>query len=116
MMKVVADDNRNVYENFEVEKDIYYFKVGKPGMVSFHGRNYNIKKNITTEQLNSYISSGRFIKVNGSCYVNKEKVLSFTDGFICFDHSASEAKQVHVSKWRLQGIKNQLSAQGKAAM
>lgn len=116
MMKVVADENRNVYENFEVEKDIYYFKVGKTGLVSFHGRNYNIKKNITTEQLKSYISSGRFIKVNGNCFVNKEKVLSFTDGLICFDHSASEAKQVQVSKWRLQGIKNQLPAQGKAAM
>ncbi|AZN40281.1 hypothetical protein [Paenibacillus albus] len=116
MMKVVADENRNVYENFEVEKDIYYFKVGKTGLVSFHGRNYNIKKNITTEQLNSYISSGRFIKVSGTCYVNKEKVLSFSDGLICFDHNISESKQVHVSKWRLQGIKQQLSANKKVAM
>ncbi|MBP3967053.1 MULTISPECIES: hypothetical protein [Paenibacillus] len=116
MMKVVADDARNIYENFEVEKDIYYFKVGRLGLASFHGRNYNIKKRITTEQLNSYITSGRFIKVSANCYVNAEKVLSLTDGTISFDRSTSEAKQVHVSKWRAQSIKNVLTSRNPMAM
>ncbi|RAP75562.1 hypothetical protein [Paenibacillus montanisoli] len=116
MMKVVADETRNIYENFEVEKDIYYFKIGRLGLASFHGRNYNIKKTITTEQLNSYITSGRFIKVSSNCYVNAEKVLSLTDGTISFDHSSSEAKQIHVPIWRAQSIKNLLSSRKPMAM
>ncbi|NBD26018.1 hypothetical protein [Paenibacillus glycinis] len=116
MMNVIADDARSIYESFEVEKDIYYFKVGRLGLVSFHGRNYNIKKSITTEQLNSYITSGHFVKVSSNCYVNAGKVLSVTDGLICFDRGCSETKQIHVPKWRQHGVKNLLSAHKPMAM
>ncbi|WP_258171162.1 hypothetical protein [Paenibacillus sp. R14(2021)] len=116
MMNVIAEETRNIYESFEVEKDIYYFKVGRLGLVSFHGRNYNIKKTVTTEQLNSYVASGHFIKVSSNCYVNAGKVLSLADGMICFDRSYSETKQIQVSKWRQQGIKNLLSARNPMAM
>ncbi|SFI94645.1 transcriptional regulator, LytTR family [Paenibacillus sp. UNC496MF] len=116
MMNVVAEEPRSTYENFEVEKDIYYFKVGKAGLVSFHGRNYNIKKSVPTEQLNRYISSGQFVKVSSNCYVNAGKVLSVTDGLICFDRSCSETKQVHVPRWRQHGVKNLLSARKPMAM
>ncbi|QHT60178.1 hypothetical protein GXP70_09640 [Paenibacillus lycopersici] len=115
-MNEIAEETRSTYENFEVEKDIYYFKVGRLGLVSFHGRNYNIKKSITAEQLNNYISSGQFIKVSSNCYVNARKVLSVTGGLICFDRSYSEANQIHVPKWRQNGIKSQLSAHKPLAM
>jgi hypothetical protein len=42
---------RNVYEDFEVETDILFFKVGDHDLVIIHGRNYNIKKRMTAEQL-----------------------------------------------------------------
>src|SRR4051794_9966016 len=115
-MNVLAEETRSIYESFEVEKDIYYFKVGRLGMVSFHGRNYNIKKSITAEQLNSYVTSGHFVKVSSNCYVNARKVLSVTDGLICFDQGYSEANRIHVPKWRMSGIKSLLSANKPMAM
>lgn len=115
-MNALADGTPSLYENFEVEKDIYYFKVGRLGLVSFHGRNYNIKKTVTAEQLNSYVSSGLFVKVSSNCYVNTGKIRSIRDGVVCFDHSCSEAKQIHVSMWRQSGVKNLLSSRNPMAM
>lgn len=116
MMNVASGDKQNLYENFEVEKDIYYFKIGTLGLVSFHGRNYNIKKTMTTEQLSKYISNGQFVKVSGSCYVNTRKIVAMTGGMILFDQKGSETKQVPVSKWRQHHIKNLLSARKPIAM
>ncbi|BBH21427.1 hypothetical protein Back11_27720 [Paenibacillus baekrokdamisoli] len=116
MMNVATGEVRNLYENFEVEKDIFYFKVGALGLISFHGRNYNIKKSLSDEQLKAYIKSGQFIKVSGSCYVNATKIMSFADGRISFDQLGSETKQVPVSKWRQNQIKTLLSARKPIAM
>lgn len=116
MMNVAPGDARNLYESFEVEKDIYYFKVGTLGLVSFHGRNYNIKKTMSTEQLNKYITSGQFIKVSSSCYVNAGKIVSLTNGVILFDARGSDTKQVPVSKWRQNHIKSLLSTRKPIAM
>ena len=115
MMNVASGDTQNLYENFEVEKDIYYFKIGTLGLVSFHGKNYNIKKTTTTEQLSKYISGGQF-KVSGSCYVNIRKIVALTGGMILFDQKGSDTKQVPVSKWRQHHIKNLLSARNQIAM
>jgi hypothetical protein len=112
----VATDARNVYENFEVEKDILYFKVGRLGLVSFHGRNYNIKKSVSAEQLQAYITSGKFVKVSSNCYVNASKIVSISDGNILFDRGFSESKKVPVSRWRENHIKSMLSASKPMAM
>ncbi|MFC5652934.1 LytTR family transcriptional regulator DNA-binding domain-containing protein [Paenibacillus solisilvae] len=116
MMNVASENSRNLYESFEVEKDIYYFKVGTLGLVSFHGRNYNIKKVISADELNKYITSGQFVRVSGSCYVNTGKIVSLTGGMILFDQKGSDTKQVPVSKWRQHHIKNLLSARKPIAM
>ncbi|GGD73665.1 hypothetical protein [Paenibacillus nasutitermitis] len=115
-MMNVAVTERNVYENFEVETDILYFNVGRLGLVSFHGRNYNIKKSMSADQLQSYIADGRFVKVNANCYVNAGKMLSMDDGIIHFKGCGSEEKQVPVSKWRQNQIKNLLSSRKPIAM
>lgn len=43
-MSSILLEARNVYEDFEVETDILFFKVGDHDLVIFHGRNYNIKR------------------------------------------------------------------------
>lgn len=115
-MMNAAKDARNVYENFEVETDILYFNIGRLGLVSFHGRNYNIKKNMSADQLNRYITTGLFVKVNSNCYVNVAKIVSFTDGMIHFEGKGFDAKQVPVSRLRQHHIKNLLSARNPVAM
>ncbi|WP_274652170.1 hypothetical protein [Paenibacillus humicola] len=112
----VAANERNVYENFEVERDILYFKVGRLGLVSFHGRNYNIKKRISADQLSGYITSGQFVKVSSNCYVNASKIATVEGGAILFDPDVPESKQVPVSKWKMYRIKHLLSARKPMAM
>lgn len=48
-MMGLADVNKNVYEDFEIDQYILFFKVGvrSQGLVSFHGSNYSIKKRMT---------------------------------------------------------------------
>ncbi|MCQ6558491.1 hypothetical protein [Paenibacillus mendelii] len=115
-MMNVAPDNRNVYETMEIEKDILYFKIGKLGLVSFHGRNYNIKKKLSKEQLYHYIAGGQFAKVSSNCYVNVSKIISVKEGLVRFDCGRPETKYVHVSKWRQSHVKHLLSGRNPAAM
>ena len=35
---------KDMYEDFEPNRDTYFFKVGNGGLISFHGRNYNIRR------------------------------------------------------------------------
>ncbi|WP_183597290.1 hypothetical protein [Paenibacillus phyllosphaerae] len=104
----VAQEVRNVYENFEIDKDILFFKVGRNGIVSFHGRNYNIKKIMPTEQLNGFIASGQFVKASSNCYVNVGKIIAIEDGMIRFDHGI-ESKLVPVSMWHQSHLRSLLS-------
>ena len=115
-MNVATEYARNVYECFEVETDILFFKVGTLGLIIFHGRNYNIKKKLSIEQLQVITQSGKFIKVSGDCYVNTSKILSFVDGRINFNQSGSSSKQLPVSKWRQSHIRALLSSRKTIAV
>ncbi|MBW7473817.1 LytTR family transcriptional regulator DNA-binding domain-containing protein [Paenibacillus oenotherae] len=115
MMKV-GMEGKSLYESFEVQKDIYYFKVGRLGTVSFHGRNYNIRRNISADQLKSYLADGHFVKISSRCYINLNKVLSLTDGMLHFAQDGTYPKQLPISKWKQQHIRNLLSARKSIAM
>jgi len=115
-MMNLAMDTRNVYENFEVEKDILFFKVGRLGLVSFHGRNYNIKKRLTTDQLKAFMTSGLFVHVHSNYYVNLDKIVALEDGYLRFDMGGFESKQVQVSIWRQAHVKHLISGRKHNAM
>lgn len=104
----------NLYDS--CEKDCYYFKVGRLGVASFHGRNYHIRRRITADQLNSYLTSGQFVKVSSGCYINISKVASLTDGMLHFVQDGTGSKGIHIAKWKQQHIKNLLSERNSVAM
>ncbi|MFC4776207.1 LytTR family transcriptional regulator DNA-binding domain-containing protein [Paenibacillus sp. GCM10023252] len=97
MMKVVRD-TRNVYEDFELESDILYYRIGSLGIVSFHGRNYNIKKRMTTEQIKQLTNEPSFFQVSSNCFINLRKVKSIEGGKVLFGTDYSESKQVEVPR------------------
>lgn len=99
---------RNVYEDFEVETDILFFKVGDHDLVIFHGRNYNIKKRMTAEQLNRLVSNSNFYHVYGNCYVNLNKISSIEDDCIYFGEMGLYAKSVRVPRRKQEGIRHLL--------
>ncbi|WP_150268485.1 hypothetical protein [Paenibacillus tepidiphilus] len=101
-------ETRNVYEDFEVETDILFFKVGDHDLVIFHGRNYNIKKRMTAEQLNRLLSNANYYHVYGGCYVNLNKISSIEDDCIYFGEKGHYAKNVRIPRRKQDNIRHLL--------
>jgi hypothetical protein len=105
----VALETRNTYDDFTLEKDILYFRVGDHGMVSFHGKNFNVKKRMSTDQFTQLIADVTFFKVNTDCYANIKKVDSIQEGKVCFISHTPESKSVMITKLRQNRLKEFLS-------
>lgn len=113
-MMNVAQHERNVYEEFDLKSDILFFKLGNHGLVSFHGKNYNIKKRINAEQIAKLASDNGFFKMSSSCYINIGKIKSVASGVIYFGPNGQESKQLPVNR-RKQHIIQQLFSQWMAS-
>ncbi|WP_138755294.1 LytTR family transcriptional regulator DNA-binding domain-containing protein [Paenibacillus sinopodophylli] len=109
MMNVVLSE-RNVYEDFELESDVLYFKLGMQGLVSFHGRNYNIKRRMTAEQISQLTNERSFYPVSSTCYINIGKIKMIEGGSIFFDSEITDSKQLPVNR-RKQFVIQQLFSQ-----
>ncbi|MNI71225.1 hypothetical protein D3C73_1270860 [compost metagenome] len=105
----VALETRNIYDDFSIQQDILYFRVGDHGLVSFHGRNFNVKKRLSTDQMNQYMADSSFFKANTDCYVNLGKVESIQDGKVCFDLHDSNSKHVALTKLRESRLRELLT-------
>jgi DNA-binding LytR/AlgR family response regulator len=101
----VAFENRSLYEEFELEKDILYFRTGHHELVSFHGINFNVRRRITKEQLPKTIAEGAFFKVNHDCFVNIKKINTIKDGHVYFESHDADSKCVPISKLKLHRLK-----------
>lgn len=109
-MMNVALSERNVYEDFDLKSDILYFKIGFQELVSFHGRNYNIKKRMTTEQIQQLTNDRSFYQVSSNCYINIDKIKSIASGTIYFGPELTDSKQLPVNR-RKQYVIEQLFSQ-----
>ncbi|XEC94705.1 LytTR family transcriptional regulator DNA-binding domain-containing protein [Paenibacillus tarimensis] len=88
---------KSLYD-FEVESDILFFKVGSHNLVSFHGRNYHIKKRMSAEQLRQMVAETGFVPIKSDCYVNVSKITSIEDDFIYFGLKHGDCKTLSVSR------------------
>ncbi|ALS29800.1 LytTR family transcriptional regulator DNA-binding domain-containing protein [Paenibacillus cisolokensis] len=93
-----AERERNVYEEFDVVRDILYFRVGAHHLVSFHGRNYNIKRRMSADQIRKLTADAHFFKVSSDCYVNLGKVDAIRDGIVVFRVPGADGKQIVISR------------------
>lgn len=107
-MSSILLEARNLYEDFEVETDILFFKVGDHDLVIFHGRNYNIKKRMTAEQLGRLLSNPSYYQVYSGCYVNLGKISSITDDCIYFGEMGAFAKHIRVPRRKQESIRHLL--------
>ncbi|MRN52430.1 hypothetical protein [Paenibacillus monticola] len=107
-MSSILLEAKNVYEDFEVETDILFFKVGDHDLVIFHGRNYNIKKRMTAEQLNRLLLSSSYYHVYGGCYVNLNKISSIEEDCVYFGEKGLYAKNVRVPRRKQESIRHLL--------
>lgn len=109
-MTNVALNDRNVYEGFDLESEVLYFKLGIQGLVSFHGRNYNRKKSMTAEQIKELTDNNSYYPISSNCYINIAKIKSIADGTIYFGSEYSDSKQISVNR-RKQYVIEQLFTQ-----
>lgn len=93
---------RNLYEEFEVAKDILFFKVGSHGLISFHGRNYHIRKRLPADQQAKLMNDSNFFRVSSNCYINIRKVSTIENDCVYFGSRASGAKYAPISKRKQQ--------------
>jgi len=104
-MVSTALETKNVYENFELETDILFFKIGAHGLVSFHGRNYNIRKRMSTEQLSTLTAHTGYFQIKSDCYVNVSKISSIEDDQLFFGQKSGDAKVIPISRRKQQLIR-----------
>ncbi|MFD2116691.1 LytTR family transcriptional regulator DNA-binding domain-containing protein [Paenibacillus yanchengensis] len=102
-----ALQQRNMYEDFNLEQDILFFKIGTQSLVSFHGNNYNIKKRVSSNLLQQYISNPNFFKISSTCYVNLSKIKTVASGTIYFGTDIPKTKRINVNR-RKQSVIKQL--------
>jgi DNA-binding LytR/AlgR family response regulator len=108
----VALENRNMYEDFVLEQDILYYRTGHHGLVSFHGKNFNVRRRLSSEQLQNILSEGTFYKVNTDCYVNIMKIQAIKDSRVYFEsYDPDDAKCVPVSRHKHFRLKELLDHQ-----
>src|SRR5947209_660557 len=101
----VALQSKNVYEDFEPKSDILYFKVGAHGLISFHGRNYNIKKRMSSDDGRRLMNDEAFLQISSDCYVNVGKITHLAEDCLIFGDSA---KRISCSKRKQQLVKQLL--------
>jgi DNA-binding LytR/AlgR family response regulator len=100
-----ALEQRNMVEDFILEKDILYYRTGQHHLVSFHGKNFNVRRRLSTEQLQKMIAEGTFYKVNNDCYVNIGKVKTIQDNRVYFESLSSDAKFVPIDRLKNHRLK-----------
>lgn len=99
----------DLYEKFDLENDILYFRIGALGLVSFHGKNYNLKRRLTPDQIKKLTKEKSFCPVGSNCYVNIGKIQSFTGGVVYFGPVYRETKQLAIPWFRQAAVQQQLN-------
>lgn len=106
---IVEQEFKDMYEEFEPNRDTYFFKVGSGGLISFHGRNYNIRKSLSEDQLKLLIRDSMFLRISSNCYVNVDKISSVEKDHIRFLDHTTGSKIVSVPLWKKQTLQERLS-------
>lgn len=107
-MMSVALEIRNPYEQLEIEEDVLFFKLGAPGLVCFHGRNYNMKRRMTAEQIERLTAEPAFYRIGQGCYVNVKKISSIENDKLYFGEKGPDSKVILVSKRHQAAIRSML--------
>lgn len=101
--------NKDIYEDFEPSEDTFFFKTGSGGVISFHGRNYNITKRLSAEQKLNLIRNSAFVRISSNCYVNVNKISCLEKDTIRFVEQVSGSKIISVPIWKKSTLQQRLS-------
>lgn len=111
-----AAPSRNVYEEFNPKLDAYYFKIGDYGLISFHGRNYTIKKRMSSADKAKLLSDSSFYRLASNFYVNLDKITHIENQALYFKDKISGDKCIPVSRRTQEQVRRILIKQNHIAI
>ena len=94
----VALNERNMCEDFDLDKEILFFKIGAEGLVSFHGYNFSRKIHLTDSDLRELVKKKEYFPISSSCYINVKKMKAIVSGMVYFGGEYRDSKMIPVSK------------------
>lgn len=97
-MLSVALNERTLCEDFDLEKEILFFKIGSEGLVSFHGHRYSRKVQVSIADQEQLVHTKGYFPISSSCYVNVSKVKSIISGAIYFGGDFTSSKILPISR------------------
>ncbi|WP_296976025.1 hypothetical protein [Thermobacillus sp. ZCTH02-B1] len=104
-MTQAAPTDRDLYEDLAPERDVLFFRVGGPELVFFDGRNFKLKKRLSSDRIALLRSDPNFCLVAPDTYVNLRKVSEFDGEVLYFGEKGPDAKRLPVSRWRRGAIR-----------
>lgn len=108
-MLSVALNERTMYNDFDLEKEILYFKVGTEGLVSLHAHHYSRKVQLSPAELKALMKREGYYALSSSCYINLARIRAIITGVIYFDTQQHEPKMLAVGKRTEQKLKQMLA-------
>lgn len=96
------------YHDFDPVTDAFFFKTGMQEQVIFHGRNYIIKKRMSSAELASLKSQPNFVRAASNLYVNVNKITNIDGNTLHFRDEFAYPRTITVSRRILEQIKRRL--------
>ncbi|MCM3635211.1 MULTISPECIES: LytTR family transcriptional regulator DNA-binding domain-containing protein [Paenibacillus] len=108
-MLSVALNERTMFGDFDLEKEIIYFKIGSEGLVSLHAHNYSRRVQLSPSDLKRLTKSKGYYAISSNCYINLSRIRSIISGIVYFGNEQNSTKMLSVSKRTEQKIKQLLA-------
>ncbi|GIO65655.1 LytTR family transcriptional regulator DNA-binding domain-containing protein [Paenibacillus sp. FSL M7-1455] len=96
------------YYDFDPVTDAFFFKTGAQEQVIFHGRNYIIKKRLSSAELASLKSQPNFVRAASNLYVNVNKITNIDGTTLHFRDEFAYPRTITVSRRILDQIKRRM--------
>jgi len=97
-MLIKALNERRYFTDFELEKEILFFKMGSDGLVSFHGHKFNRKLQLSNAELTDLLQREVFYPISSNCYINLHKIKAVVSGMVYFGGEYSDSKMIPINK------------------
>lgn len=108
-MLSVALNERTMYEDFDLEKEILYFKIGAEGLVSLHAHHYSRRVQLAPKDLKALVKRKGYYPISSSCYINLSRIRTIISGMVYFASDQHSSKMLAVSKRTEQKLKQLLA-------
>lgn len=97
-MLIKALNERLYCTDFDLDKEILFFKIGSDGLVSFHGYTFNRKLQLSNEELVDLLEREAYFPISTTCYINLHKIKAIVSGMVYFGGKYSDSKMIPINK------------------